>query len=265
MVPAAVAASDMASTFPKIKIGLLVGIGGALSRPQQKQDIRLGDVVVSQPDGVHGGVVQYDSGKAKSNQSWERTGHLNKPPIVLLNALTDASHGGLKGAGPPQEMVNPEDYDDDNPGFIHQGIENDRLFETSALHVDGGNCENCGTSFVARRKRVSTNPRFHYGVIASGNTLVKDAVAREGIADIVGGDCLCFEMEAAGLMDKFPCQVIRGISDYADSHKNDRWQPYAAATAAAFAKELLDYVQPTALDHTENVVDVLNSSQFIEK
>jgi nucleoside phosphorylase len=50
---------------------------------------------------------------------------------------------------------------------------------------------------------------------------------------------MCFEMEAAGLMNDFPCLVIRGISDYSDSHKNDRWQPYAAATAAAYAKELL--------------------------
>ena len=52
-------------------------------------------------------------------------------------------------------------------------------------------------------------------------------------------DVLCFEMEAAGLMDDFPCLVIRGICDYADTHKNKRWQPYAAAVAAAYAKELL--------------------------
>ena len=52
-------------------------------------------------------------------------------------------------------------------------------------------------------------------------------------------------MEAAGLMDESPCLVIRGICDYADSHKNKRWQPYAAATAAAYAKELLSII-PTA-------------------
>ncbi|KAL3444390.1 hypothetical protein BJX65DRAFT_310973 [Aspergillus insuetus] len=46
-------------------------------------------------------------------------------------------------------------------------------------------------------------------------------------------------MEAAGLMNTYPCLVIRGICDYADSHKNKAWQGYAAATAAAFAKELL--------------------------
>ncbi|GJC91681.1 pfs domain-containing protein [Colletotrichum higginsianum] len=53
---------------------------------------------------------------------------------------------------------------------------------------------------------------------------------------------LCFEMEAAGLMDKFPSLVIRGICDYADSHKTKEWQPYAAATAAAYAKELLSFI-----------------------
>jgi hypothetical protein len=34
-----------------------------------------------------------------------------------------------------------------------------------------------------------------------------------------GLDVLCFDMEAAGLMDSFPCLVVRGICDYADSQK----------------------------------------------
>ena len=49
-------------------------------------------------------------------------------------------------------------------------------------------------------------------------------------------------MEAAGLMDNFPCLVIRGICDYSDSHKNKQWQSYAAATAAGYAKVLLSAV-----------------------
>jgi hypothetical protein len=49
-------------------------------------------------------------------------------------------------------------------------------------------------------------------------------------------------MEAAGLMDDFPCLVVRGICDYADSHKNKLWQGYAAAMAAAYAKELLSVI-----------------------
>ena len=53
---------------------------------------------------------------------------------------------------------------------------------------------------------------------------------------------MCFEMEAAGLMNDFPCLVVRGICDYTDSHKNKKWQPYAAATAAACAKEILSII-----------------------
>ena len=69
---------------------------------------------------------------------------------------------------------------------------------------------------------------------------MKHGGTRDRLARKLG--ILCFEMEAAGLMDNFPCLVIRGICDYADSHKNKRWQPYAAATAAAYAKELLSII-----------------------
>jgi nucleoside phosphorylase len=75
-------------------------------------------------------------------------------------------------------------------------------------------------------------------VIKHGNT--RDKIAKEeGV--------ICFEMEAAGLMDNFRCLVIRGICDYADSHKNKVWQPYAAATAAAFARALLGFIDEQEL------------------
>jgi nucleoside phosphorylase len=62
--PAAVVAKDMRRSFP-IKFGLMVGIGrGVWSK---KGDIRLGDVVVSQPTGTHGGVVQWDFGKMEKD------------------------------------------------------------------------------------------------------------------------------------------------------------------------------------------------------
>jgi hypothetical protein len=65
-------------------------------------------------------------------------------------------------------------------------------------------------------------------------------------------------MEAAGLMDEFPCLVIRGISDYSDSHKNDGWQDYAAATAAAFAKELLNLLTPREVAQTHTINQVMD-------
>lgn len=74
--------------------------------------------------------------------------------------------------------------------------------------------------------------------------MIKSAAKRIAISNDLGGDILCFEMEAAGLMTEFPCVAIRGISDYVDSHKNDAWQPHAAATAAVCAKELLTHLEP---------------------
>jgi nucleoside phosphorylase len=88
---------------------------------------------------------------------------------------------------------------------------------------------------------LSSSPFIHYGTIGSANRVVKNAAQREKLksGDL---DIMCVEMEAAGLMDSFPCLVIRGICDYADSHKNKKWQPYAAATAAAYMKEILSVI-----------------------
>jgi hypothetical protein len=59
----------------------------------------------------------------------------------------------------------------------------------------------------------------HYGTISSRNQMMKSAAQRDKVsADL--GRVLCFEMEAAGLMNSFPCLVVRGICDYADSYKN---------------------------------------------
>jgi hypothetical protein len=74
-------------------------------------------------------------------------------------------------------------------------------------------------------------------------------------------DVLCFEMEAAGLMDSFPCLVIRGICDYADSHKNKHWQPYAAATAAAYAKELLNIIPGNQVTDTRTAIEVTRENE----
>ena len=84
---AATTASHLLASLPSIRVGLLVGIGGSIARPDEGHDIRLGDIVVSQPDGTAGGVCQYDLVKAKSGDKRERKGFLGRPPTVLLNAL----------------------------------------------------------------------------------------------------------------------------------------------------------------------------------
>jgi nucleoside phosphorylase len=101
---------------------------------------------------------------------------------------------------------------------------------------------------VPRAPRTDNEPIVHYGLIASGNSVVENSGIRDWLSRELG--IYCVEREAAGLMDNFPCVVIRGICDYADSHKNDEWQGYAAATAAAYAKELLTVIHEKSV--TEN-------------
>ncbi|KAL6808340.1 pfs domain-containing protein [Trichoderma sp. SZMC 28015] len=260
-VSAATTASSMITSLPHIRFGLMVGIGAGVPRLADKIDIRLGDVVVSQPTGTSPGVVQYDLGKLKTDGKIERVGHLSAPPEVLLKGLQKLKAGRLRKGSQIstilEDMVrrypNMKEPEDGAPGFIHQGLENDRLFMASSIHIDipiaddtasdqDNACPNCDSTKEIKRKDRSSKPAIHYGVIASGNLVVKDGVSRDEILQRLEEKCICFEMEAAGLMNNFPCLVIRGICDYADAHKNDRWQNYAAATAAAFAKELLDTI-----------------------
>ncbi|KAM3485216.1 hypothetical protein MY8738_001464 [Beauveria namnaoensis] len=99
---------------------------------------------------------------------------------------------------------------------------------------------------VARDQDDDDDPTVHYGLIASANRLMKNAELRDQYAN--QRDILCFEMEAGGLNSHFPCLVIRGICDYADTHKNQKWQGYAAMTAAAYAKDLLRRIPANKLE-----------------
>lgn len=247
---AATVAKDMLRSFP-IKIGLMVGIGGGVW--SRKTDIRLGDVVVSQPEGTHGGVVQWDFGKTEKGGQFRRTGSLNKPPRPLLNAVQDIKIQHLMEGDRVAEYLSEMAKNKPRMGqlFGYPGVDNDQLFDASYDHPGDETCENCDPAHVVERPaRSDLDPRIHYGNIASGNQVVKDGKTRDRIAREEG--VICFEMEAAGLMDSFPCLVIRGICDYADSHKNKRWQPYAAATAAAFAKELLGVIKKQEVDVLES-------------
>ena len=235
---AAAVALQMRSSFPAIRFGLMVGIGGGV--PSAKSDVRLGDVVVSQPYKEHGGVIQYDFGKT-TQSGFERTGSLNTPPTVLLSALTKLQAQHLRRQSNLTNYLSTVRYLKD----LNAGL--DILFESTYNHVERPHvewptCDLCSKDkLVKRTLRRTEEVMVHYGTIASGNRVIKDGLIRDMLSSELGG-VLCFEMEAAGLMNNFPCLVIRGICDYADSHKNKMWQDYAAATAAAYAKELLSVI-----------------------
>jgi nucleoside phosphorylase len=86
-ISAAGVAAAMLQSFSMPRFSLMVGIGGGV--PSEKHDIRLGNVVVSKPGGIFGGVIQYDFGKTVEDGRFVHTGSLDKPPKVLLNAVSN--------------------------------------------------------------------------------------------------------------------------------------------------------------------------------
>jgi nucleoside phosphorylase len=263
---AAGVARDMLHTFPNVRIGLLVGIGGGA--PSQKHDIRLGDIVVSSPHDGKGGVFQYDYVKTIQDQSFQHTRFLDQPPILLRIAVNGLKAQYDEEGHRLEEAIDRvldkkqrlwQRYKRPDPG-------NDRLYKSEIIHPTetGASCttfcSNDPSNLVDRHDRTEAedNPAIHYGLIASANQLMKDATVRDALTNKM--DILCFEMEAAGLMNHFPCLVIRGICDYSDSHKNKEWQGYAAMAAAAYTKDLLQQIVPSKVESEIRIRDTLSST-----
>ncbi|KAF3096547.1 hypothetical protein TWF102_006527 [Orbilia oligospora] len=248
-------ATQMHRSFPDLEAALMVGIAGGAPDPP-RCDIRLGDVVVSEPTAGFGGVLQYDFGKTEKEGRFVQTGVLNKPPKRFLTAiaklksdylLQHSNQSGLSGGNSQNNNVSEIIANALKNGTVPQTFsrppntanDSDRLFRASYEHpFMNSSCDECNPSMiVGRESRPHDQPYIHYGLIASGNQVMKHGITRDRLAR--EKNVLCFEMEAAGIMDELPSLVIRGICDYSDSHKNKVWQPYAALSAAAFAKELL--------------------------
>ncbi|KAJ5684248.1 uncharacterized protein N7477_000593 [Penicillium maclennaniae] len=252
---AASVATNMLNSFHNIRIGLMVGIGGGV--PSKSHDIRLGDVVVSAPRDGESGVFQYDFGKSIQDQSLQHTRFLNQPPAILRAAISGIRTQYERKGHQLEEAINDILGKNMRLRRKYKRPEpiTDRLFHPEVIHNPAG-CSLCAvdpSKLVQRRERPhdEDNPAIHYGLIASGNQLMKDALIRDRLAE--EKDILCFEMEAAGLMNTFPCLVIRGICDYSDSHKNKEWQGYAAMVAAAYAKDLLQRIPVNRIEAEERI------------
>lgn len=257
---AAGVAINMVRSFPNIRIGLMVGIGGGA--PSKQHDIRLGDIVVSTPFNGSGGVFQYDFGKSIQAKEFVETGFLNQPPEMLRTALqalrTTHQLDGHTLVKDVEKVLQARPRL--KKSHCRPNID-DRLYRSTFIHsTPSEDCQSCGDdpSNVEKRDprdQDEDDPAIHYGLIASGNQVIKDAQIRDKLAMERG--VLCFEMEAAGLMNRFPCLVIRGICDYSDSHKNDKWRGYAAIMAAAYTKDLLRQLIPEQVVAGKSAIDLL--------
>ncbi|KAF4414932.1 vegetatible incompatibility HET-E-1 [Fusarium acutatum] len=206
---AATVFTNMTQTFKNIQLGLMVGIRG---RAPSKVDLRLGDIVVASE------VIQHDIGKSIGDGLFQRTPihwrvH-NSIGTVMSSLQSKHACGSSRVPSILQEMS--EKFE-----AFKRPVTADRLFIATYQHESSRpDCVGCNQSkLIQRGLRDSNDPVIHYGAIAS---------------------VLCFEMEAAGLMEICLCLSVRGICDYSDSHKTKEWQSFAAVTAATYAREFLE-------------------------
>ncbi|KAK3613790.1 hypothetical protein LTR56_027675 [Elasticomyces elasticus] len=229
-VSASGVANDMRRSFPGVKFGLMVEIAGGAPRPTTKDgDMRLlGNVVVGCVNGVPS-VINYRLGKETST-GFDIRSELAEPPEAIQRAVS-----ALK-------------------------TQHQREGPTYLKHLDA----DVGTAKLIKRTEDSfaDYPTIHYGTIASADTLMKEATERDAVKRQRKADVLCFEMEAAGIVKGWPCLVVCGICDYSTSHKNDAWQNFGAATAAAYAKDLLLRIPPEMVTKSPRANDVIDEGKL---
>ncbi|PGH16715.1 hypothetical protein AJ79_01588 [Helicocarpus griseus UAMH5409] len=219
-------ALQLLSSFHKIRFGLMVGIGGGV--PNEK-DIRLGDVVVSKPTDGYGGVVQYDFGKALSGGNFQQTGILNRPPQVLLTAVTKLQGNHFSGGSKITNFLT--EIKRTNVKFTRPAVEG-RLCLSDYDHVDinSKSCSDCDATKLVLRPHRSDDARYR---------VVKDSQMRDKLVKDLG--------------------ILCGDGSSGVNESNDEWQGYAAAAAAAYAKELLSVVSVAHMVQTRTAQDALHN------
>lgn len=245
---AAAVAANCRASFPNIKLALVVGVCGVVPFGRDGEEIVLGDVLISD------GVIQYDLGRRLPDHFVRKDtlqDTLGRPNLEIRGLLAK-----LKGIRYRRLLVSKM------TSYLHilrkepllqseyPGSVNDKLFEATYHHMeDKQSCEQlgCDGKLVPRTRlnitQGSPQPTVHFGLIASGDSVMKSGQDRDAIAKAEG--VIAFEMEGTGVWDSFPCVVIKSACDYSDSHKSKVWQRYAAATAAACMKAFLSYWVPS--------------------
>lgn len=241
-------AEDMLRTFQGIRVAILVGIGGGV--PSRQHDIRLGDIVVSAVGDETPGMLQYDYDITVATKKFHpgqivslQSSAIQEAAMVLQIRYSDTTD---RLATRAQYVVEQIMGKPEKNYYARPSPKTDKLYKAGSIRpsndsnsdaLDGG--DSPADDLVQRtpRQEGEDNPAIHYGLIASARRSMNDAYTRDTLA--AEKNILCFEKEAAGLLNIFPSFVIKGISDYADTHGDGKWEGYATAAASAYAKDFL--------------------------
>ncbi|KAI2780873.1 nucleoside phosphorylase domain-containing protein [Daldinia loculata] len=251
-------AANLRHTFPDIRVAFVVGVCGGMPK-NKTADIMLGDVIISTE------MVEYGLGRQMTH-GLRPTNPLGSRPNTELRGYLNKMQGQWDMFRLQERAVKYLASPSLIPGQTkpeHPGMDKDNLFVSTHRHKhhEKGVCESCDKclndndipcvasetldcatlgchELVNRQPReFPTQPQVHFGKFGSADKVMKSSTERDRLAREYG--LIALEMEGAGVWEKIPCFIIKGVCNYSDSHNNKNWQPYTAATAASFFKAFL--------------------------
>lgn len=274
-ISAASATASLRSSYPALRLVILTGICGGVPSSDAGDEILLGDVVISKTVIQYDYGKQYPDDFAVRDTTEDSLGRPDKN-IRSLTAVLETARGRelieKRVANLLEQIQNLK-----RDTYQYPGTASDKLFEASYRHKHhtslqclcaqcheysapvceesrGLGCDvlGCDDKHSIPRQRLETKrqleqqignkeaqiPSIFIGRFGSSDKMLKSGEHRDRIAKHYG--VLAFEMEGAGVWDELPCIIVKGVCNYADSHNNRPWQNFAAATAAAVAKSLVE-------------------------
>ncbi|KAJ5000853.1 hypothetical protein K4K48_002085 [Colletotrichum sp. SAR 10_66] len=264
-------------------LALLVGICGGVPSPGTEKEVLLGDVIISKTVVQYDFGRKYPHRFATKDTLSDILGRPNKDIRSLLASLETERNSERLERRTAEILIDIQQTAAQagrrRTRYPYPGSAHDELFgpHYEHKHRDDADCGcdetwicdtapdascvelECDKTHLVLRESLEVKqkleregntaeaqePHILIGSVGSGNAVMKSGAHRDEIAQRY--DLIAFEMEAAGAWDEVPCVVIKGVCDYADSHKNKKWQTFAAATAASSMKALLElYIQTDA-------------------
>ncbi|KAM0189337.1 hypothetical protein ACHAPI_010103 [Fusarium lateritium] len=234
--------TQLHASYTSIRFHLMVGIAGGA--PNTGEDIRLGDVVVGKSTADWPGIIRFDANGQRTEDQSVRGRASDQQRSLLLSAVGKAETAAIFEESKMRQYMS-DIVQKGATTFAYPGPEQDLLFESSYDHVTiqpgEEGCNHCDHGKIQfRQPREGQDPIVHHGVIASSPRLMGHGATRDKFANDHG--ILCFDTEAPELRDAAHYLIIRGICDYADSHRSEIWHAYAAAASAAYAKEVISFI-----------------------
>lgn len=230
---AAIAATNAVHHFPRARHLIMCGIAGGarhesdvqkpLDLAASEHDVRLGDIVVSDRNGV----VQYDMVKEGARGIKEYRHPPRPPGPTLLRATQHLQTETLLG---------------NRAWEAHLALA--ATLEGAGRPPDNLNAKGEAIEYPQDPARRAEWPRVFSGTIAASNTLLKNPKHRDTLQ--AKFKVKAIEMEGSGVADasweaeRDGYLVVRGICDYCDRDKGNFWQMPAAVAAAAYTRAVIE-------------------------